>query len=45
MHHAGLSRQIHAVHEPAAGFIAVFERCDDLWPGDSRFAPVHAGIA
>src|SRR4029077_5625307 len=42
---AWFSRQIHAVHEPAAGFIAVFERGDDLWPCDSRFAPVHAVLA
>jgi hypothetical protein len=41
---AGFSRQIYAVHEPAARIAAFFERGDDLWTCDSRVAPVYAGL-
>ena len=45
MHHAGLSRQIYAIHGPAAGVAAVVKRGDDVWQGDSCPAPVHTGVA
>jgi len=44
MHDAGFSGQVHAVYEPAAGFAAVFQRGDDVWPGNSRVAAVHTGV-
>ena len=45
MHHARLSRQVHALHESAAGFSVVFGCGANLWPRDSRLAPLHPGIA
>jgi hypothetical protein len=45
VHHAWFSGQVHAVHEPAAGFAAFFGRGSDVWPRDSRLAAVHAGVA
>ena len=45
LHHARLSRQIHAIHGSAAGLAALFERGDDLRPSHSCAAPLHAGIA
>jgi len=45
MHHAGLSGQVHAVYEPAAGFIAFFGSGHDVRPSDSRVTPIHAGLA
>ena len=45
LHHAGFSGQVHAVHEPAAGFAFVLGRRPDLWTGDSCAAPVYAVIA
>jgi hypothetical protein len=45
LHHAGISRQIHAVHEPAAGISAIVERGVNLRPGHSRLAAFHAGFA
>src|ERR1700691_3306149 len=44
MHHAGLSGQIHAVHEPAARFTAFFRSGDDLRAGDSCLTSLHASI-
>src|SRR5271154_7584698 len=44
MHHAGLSRQIHAVHEPTSGVVAVLSGSADLWTGDSRTTPLQAGL-
>ena len=44
LHHAGVSGQIHAVHESASGLAAVFESGDDIRPGDSRAAAVYAGV-
>ena len=40
-----VSRQVHAIHESAAGFAAVFGGGSDLRTCDSRFAPVHAIVA
>ncbi len=45
LHHAGLSGQVHAVHEPAAGIAAVVQRGADLRKGDSRVAKIYPGIA
>ena len=45
LHHAGFSGQVHAVHEPAAGIAAFFQRGDDLRPRDSRLAQIHAGFS
>ena len=45
LHHARLSRQVHAVHESAAGLAVVFGRGADLWTSDSRAAPVYAVVA
>ncbi len=45
LHHARLSRQVHAVHGSAAGLAALVRRGHDLRTGDSRPAPVHAGVA
>ena len=45
MHNAGLSRQIHAVHESAAWVFAVISRRDNLWQCNSCFAPLHASLA
>jgi hypothetical protein len=44
MHDAGLSGQVHAVYEPAAGFAAFFGRRDDVWTRDSRASAIHAGV-
>ena len=47
MHHARISGQVHAVHEPAAGIAAVFPRGADLRPGDPRACgalPRHRSI-
>src|ERR1700733_10730008 len=45
MHDAGVSGQVHAVHEPAARIASFFGGGDDLWAGDSRVAKVHAVVA
>ena len=44
LHHAGLSRQVHAVHGPAAGLAALVRRGHDLRTGHPRPAPLHAGV-
>jgi hypothetical protein len=44
MHYAGLSRQVHAVYEPATRLIAFFGRGHDIWSGDSRVTPVHTSV-
>src|SRR5579862_1808932 len=44
MHDAGLSGQIHAVYESAAGFAAVVEGGGDVWKSDTRAAQVYAGV-
>src|SRR5580658_11219558 len=45
VHHAWLSRQVHAFYESAAGFSFVIGCCANLWTRDSRLAPVHAIVA
>ena len=45
LHHAGVSRQIHALHEPAARLSAFFGRSPNLWSGNSCIAQVHTGFA
>src|SRR5580693_1915712 len=45
MHHARLSRQIHAFYESAAGFSFVLDRGSNVWTRDSRLAPLHAVVA
>ncbi len=44
MHHARISRQIHAIYESAAGLAVVFRGGADLWTRDSRLAALHPGI-
>ena len=44
LHHARLSGQIYALHEPAAGLTAFCERNRDLWKSDSRAAQVYPGL-
>ena len=41
LHHAGLSRQVPAVHGPAAGLAALVRRGHDVRPRDPGAAPVH----
>jgi len=45
LHHAGISGQVHAIHEPAAGFTAFLERSDYLRASYSRVATIYAGVA
>jgi hypothetical protein len=45
MHDAGVSGQVHAVYESAAGFSAFLERRDDVWKGDSCVATIHPILA
>jgi hydrogenase small subunit len=45
MHHAGVSRQVHALHESAPGLPVVVRRRPNLWAGYSRLAPLYPGIA
>ena len=43
LHHAGLPRQIHAVHESAAGLAAVVQRGADVRQSDPRAAEIYPG--
>ena len=45
MYHAGLSRQVHALYEPAAGLSVVFRCGSDLWARHPRLEAYHAIIA
>src|SRR5271169_6321101 len=45
LYHARLSRQIHALHEPAAGFAFVLGGGADLRTRDSCFAALYAVFA
>jgi hypothetical protein len=45
LHHAWLSRQIHAIHEPAAWIFVVGQRSPDVWKSHSRFAAFYPGVA
>src|ERR1700693_4734929 len=45
MHHARVSRQVHAFYESAAGFSFVLGCGADLWTRDSRLAPLHPSVA
>src|SRR5450755_4116991 len=45
LHYARLPRQVHAVHEPAAGVVIVGQRGTDLWEGHSRVSKVYPGLA
>jgi hypothetical protein len=44
MHDAGISGQIHALYESAAGFVVVVECGDDLRPSDPCAAQVYASF-
>ena len=41
---AGLSGQVHALHESAAWIAALLERGDDLWACDSCAEAIHADV-
>src|SRR5271166_421100 len=45
LHHARLSRQIHALHESAAGFASLLGGGADIWPRNSCVAAVYAVVA
>jgi hypothetical protein len=44
VHDAGISRQVHAIYEPAARIAAVISCGTDLRAGDSCLAAIHTGI-
>jgi PAS domain S-box-containing protein len=44
MHDARLPRQVHAIHESAAGFVTLFESGDDLWPRYPCAAALYPGV-
>jgi hypothetical protein len=45
LHDAGLSGQVHALHESAAWVVAFIQRSDDLRQGDSCASQVYTGVA
>jgi hypothetical protein len=42
LYDAGISGQVYAVHESAAGFAAVIGGGDDVWPSDTGAAKIYA---
>ena len=45
VYNAWVSRQVYALHEPAAWFVVVVKRSDDLWQGHTRVKKIHASVA
>jgi hypothetical protein len=44
LHNARISRQVHAVHGPAAGLDAIYPGDSKLRPGHSRVASLYTGF-